>query len=57
MEELKPKSNTPEYRAWYYKNKYKSTGKAKKKKSEHRNKEFIQRYKKQCKCAKCGLSN
>lgn len=31
MEEQKLKSGTPEYRAWYYENKYKKTGKAKKK--------------------------
>jgi len=57
MTEQKPKGGTPEYRAWYYKNKYKETGKTKKKEFECRNKEFIQRYKKQCKCTKCGLSN
>jgi hypothetical protein len=53
----KPKGGTAEYRAWYYENKYKSTNKAKKKEFEKRNKEFIQRYKKICKCKKCGLSN
>ena len=46
MEELKPKGNTPEYRAWYYENKYKKTGKTKKKEFEKRNKEFIIRFKK-----------
>tara|TARA_R110000737_G_scaffold306758_1_gene314487 strand:+ start:298 stop:678 length:381 start_codon:yes stop_codon:yes gene_type:complete len=54
---VKPKSNTPEYRAWYYKNKYKSTNKLKKKVFEKRNKDFIQRVKKISKCCKCGLNN
>jgi hypothetical protein len=55
--ETKPKGGTAEYRAWYYENKYKATNKSKKKEFEKRNKEFIQRYKRICKCAKCGLSN
>lgn len=55
--ETKPKGGTTEYRAWYYENKYKATNKSKKKEFEKRNKEFIQRYKRICKCAKCGLSN
>ena len=55
MEEQKPKGNTPEYRAWYYKNKYQKTGKTKKKEFEQRNKEFIIRFKKRCKCIKCNL--
>ena len=56
MIEQKPKSGTTEYRDWYYK---KNTAKRKQHKAryEKRNKEFIQRYKKQCKCAKCGLAN
>ncbi len=56
MIEQKPKGNTPEYRQWYY-HQNKAKAKAHKKSYETRNKEFIQRYKKQCKCAKCGLSN
>jgi hypothetical protein len=55
--ETKPKSGTPEYRAWYYKNKYHVTNKSKKKEFEKRNKEFIQRYKKISKCCKCGLAH
>jgi len=55
--ENKPKSGTAEYRAWYYKNKYKATNKAKKKGFEKRNKEFIQRVKRISKCKKCGLAN
>ncbi len=55
MEEQKLKGGTPEYRAWYYENKYKKTGKAKKKEFEKRNKEFIIRFKKRCKCIKCSL--
>jgi hypothetical protein len=55
MKEQKPKGGTPEYRAWYYKNKYQKTGKSKKKEFEKRNKEFIIRFKKRCKCIKCSL--
>jgi len=55
MEEQKPKGGTPEYRAWYYKNKYQKTNKSKKKEFEKRNKEFIIRFKKRCKCVKCNL--
>jgi hypothetical protein len=55
MENQKPKTGTPEYRAWYYENKYKKTGKAKKKEFEARNKEFITRFRKRCECIKCGL--
>ncbi|MBC8395573.1 MAG: hypothetical protein H8E16_00555 [Flavobacteriales bacterium] len=55
MEEKKPKANTPEYRAWYYRNKYKAKGKASKKEKEKRNKNFVIRYRKQCSCIKCGL--
>lgn len=55
MEEKKPKSSTSEYRAWYYKNKYQKKGKIKKKEFEQRNKEFIIRFKKRCKCVKCHL--
>lgn len=54
--EVKPKTNTPEYRAWYYKNKYQSKGKQHKKEKENRNKEFIIRFKKRCKCIKCNLN-
>jgi len=56
MIEQKPKGNTPEYHQWYY-HQNKAKAKAHKKSYEARNKEFIQRYKRQCKCAKCGLSN
>tara|TARA_R110000744_G_C19035280_1_gene526007 strand:- start:149 stop:544 length:396 start_codon:yes stop_codon:yes gene_type:complete len=54
--ENKPKGGTAEYRALYY---HQNKAKAKKHKKgyEKRNKEFVQRYKKQCKCVKCGLSN
>ena len=57
MEVKRPKGGTPEYRAWYYANKYKITGKSKKKEFEKRNKEFIIRFRKRCKCIKCGLDN
>jgi hypothetical protein len=56
MIEQKPKSGTTEYRAWHYKNN-KAYYKSNKAALDKRNKEFIQRYKKQCKCAKCGLAN
>lgn len=56
MKDKKPKSGTAEYRAWYYKNKYQKTGKDKKKEFEKRNKDFIIRFKKRCKCIKCGLN-
>ncbi len=55
--ETKPKGGTPEYRAWYYENKYKATNKSKKKEFEKRNKDFIQRYKRMSKCCKCGLDH
>jgi len=55
--EARPKGGTPEYRAWYYENKYKATGKSKKKGFEKRNKDFIQRIKKMSKCCKCGLGH
>ena len=55
MEDQKPKGGTPEYRAWYFKNKYQAKGKASKKEKEARNKEFITRVRKRCKCIKCKL--
>jgi len=55
--ENKPKGGTAEYRAWYYKNKYASTAKAKKKGFTKRNKDYIQRVKRMSKCCKCGLDN
>lgn len=54
MEEIKPKSNTPEYRAWYWRNKYQDKGKISKKEKEERNKNYIIEYKKQKECVKCG---
>ena len=51
------KSGTAEYRAWYYKNKYKTTDKEKKKEFEKRNKDFIQRIKSKSECCKCGLNH
>jgi hypothetical protein len=57
MENEKPKGGTNEYRAWYYKNKYKESNQERKKRFEKRNKEFIIRFRKRCKCIKCGLDN
>jgi hypothetical protein len=51
------KSGIAEYRAWYYKNKYKSTANEKKKTFEKRNKDFIQRVKRKSECCKCGLKH
>ena len=51
------KGGTAEYRAWYYKNKYKPTAKEKKKTFEKRNKDFIQRVKRKSECCKCGLKH
>jgi hypothetical protein len=54
MEEIKPKGNTPEYRAWYWKNKYSEKGKISKKEKDLRNREYIIDYKQKNECVKCG---
>ena len=52
MIEQKPKSGTPEYRDWYYKNN-RAKAKSHKKANCARNKKYVTEYRKSNKCAKC----